>query len=317
MIEPDLYKYFSGNFSEKEKLHLKEYMEKHPDYFEYFQKERNIYNLGLFCELSEHKKEIEPKNNNCVKKVLWSFSKTAIVFLLAFFSFYLLHNSDKESDKSKSIAYQTITVPFGQRLNLSLPDGSKVWLNAGTSIKYPVSFNEDIREVILDGEAYFEISKNEDIPFRVSAGNHKIEVLGTKFNVNVDVLKDKFETALFEGSVKIVNPSSPGNSRKLEPNTLLRVVEGDTQILPITHMDKFNWREGILCFDKDRFEDVMDVFEKSYGHKIIINNKTVDQYLYTGKFLQGDGIYYALSLLQESIGFSYTRDKKTNTIIIE
>lgn len=315
MNEPDLYKFFSGGFSEKEKLYLKLYLDKHPDYFEHFQKERKIYNLSLFSHLLELPKSEETVKKPLIKKLHWTISKVAVIFLFAFIGFYFFN--EKNSDTPSEIAYQTIKVPFGQRVNIDLPDGSKVWLNAGTSIKYPVSFNQNIREVILEGEAYFEIYKNENLPFCVSAGNHKIEVLGTKFNVNVDVLNNKFETALFEGSVKIVDPTSPDKSVKLEPNTLFRFADGDLKISPITHLEKFDWKDGVLCFHKDRFEDVMAVFEKSYGCNIKILNRNVDQYLYTGKFLQTDGIDYALGLLQESIRFSYSRDKKMNTIIIE
>lgn len=314
--EPNLYKFFSGHFSEKEKLHLKEYLERNPHYFEHFQKERKIYNISLLNQQAEFAIGKEPFRKNFIQKIFWNVAKVAVIFLLAFFSFYLLNDSSGDS-YSKPIAYQTITVPFGQRVNLDLPDGSKVWLNAGTSIKYPVSFNDNVREVILDGEAYFEVYKNADIPFYVSAGTHKVEVLGTKFNVSVDISKNKFETALFEGSVKVFDPAFLNQSVELQPNTLLSIVEGKSQVLPITHLERFDWRKGILCFNKERFEDIMTVFEKSYNYKIRIHNKNVSKYLYTGKFLQSDGIDYALGLLQESIHFSYSREKNTNTIIIE
>ncbi len=314
MKEPDLHKFFSGSFSEKEKIHLKHYLEEHPDYYDHFLKERKIYNLSLFSrQLSTPKKE-QAVNKHFLKKIYWTYSKAAVLLLLIFISFYSLYTKKTVTPHT---AYQTITVPFGQRVNIDLPDGSKVCLNAGTSIKYPVTFNEDVREVIIEGEAYFDIFRNENIPFRVSAGNHKIEVLGTKFNVNVDVSKNRFETALFEGSVKIVDASSPEKYVKLDPNTLCSYLNGDLQISTLTDLEKFDWRDGILSFHKERFDDIMTVFEKSYGCKINVLNQNVNQYLYTGKFLQTDGIDYALGLLQESIRFSYFRDKKTNTIIIK
>lgn len=315
MTEPDLYKFFSGNFSEKEKLNLKEYLDKYPEYSVFFRKERDLYNLSLFSSRPVLAKEKDVEHRRSIKNIAWSFLKIAGIFLLAVFSLHLLHNN--ESVKSKTIAYQTITVPFGQRVNLDLPDGSKVWLNAGTSIKYPVSFNDDMREVILDGEAYFEICKNENSPFWVSAGNHKIKVLGTTFNVNVDIPKSKFELALFEGSVTVIDLSFPNRTIKVEPNTLLSLVDDDLQVLPITHPGKFDWRKGILCFNKERFEDIMAVFERSFGCRITVQNEDVNQYLYTGTFIQTDGIDYALNLLRESLPFSYSRDKSTNTISIK
>ena len=114
------------------------------------------------------------------------------------------------------LAMQTITVPAGQRVNLDLPDGSNVWLNAGTTMQYPVSFMTDKREVILDGEAYFEVAHNEKSPFVVHTSTLDVEVLGTKFNVEAYSARKIFETSLMEGRVKVKLP----HDRKRIPSFL-------------------------------------------------------------------------------------------------
>lgn len=313
MKEPDLYKFFAGEFSEKEKLHLKQYLECFPEYYSIFLEKRKIYNRTLFKTKEPAFNVSKAKTQKfTLRKRILKISKVAAIFLLALVSFIFI---DKYTASEKQeTAYQSIHVPLGQRINLELPDGSKIWLNAGSTLKYPTSFDQKNREVSLEGEAYFEVSQNIHKPFHVIAGSHRIEVLGTKFNVNVDTIKHKFETALFEGSVKVTDPSL--NSVKLEPNTSIKLIDGKLTVSPLLFLDRFNWREGLLCFDKERFEDIMSVFEKSYGYNIVIKNHNVNKYLFTGKFIQSDGIDYALNLLQESIRFSYSREKNTKTIII-
>lgn len=315
MKEPDLHKYFSGGFSLEEKKYLKEYFEKNPNYFEQFQRERKLYNLALFHPETVTHAKTNFQINIDQKRLLWAISKTAIIFLLAYISFYFLNNNTNNS--SNQVAYQTISVPFGQRVNIDLPDGSKVCLNAGSIIKYPISFNHKSRQVYLTGEAYFDVHRDESLPFCVIAGNHKIEVLGTKFNVVTDSICNKFETTLFEGSVSIIDFSRPNQTVLLKPNSQAVHKDGELKVQAIANLDRYYWRDGILAFNKDSFKEIMSVFEKSYGFKIKVENKDVNKYLYTGKFIQTDGIDYALRLLQESIHFSYYREKDTNTIIIE
>lgn len=315
MIKPNLNKFFSGNFSKEEKEYLKQWLDEEPAHMTIFLNERKLYNITtLNSSVSLLQEMKNSSNSSVVKSSLFRFLKIAAIFLLAFTSYYLIDKTKNSKNTETIVAYQTITLPFGQRVNLDLPDGSKIWLNSGATIKYPVSFNDKVREVILSGEAYFEVARNENLPFRVLAEGHTIEVLGTKFNVNaVDSI---FETALFEGAVKVFNPLSPEKYVELTPNTTVYYEGGDLHVKPLTYQEKYSWRDGLLCFDKEAFSQIMRVFERSYGCKIIVENKNVGQYLYTGKFVQTDGIDYALKLLQKSVYFTYSRDKETNTIVI-
>ena len=116
------------------------------------------------------------------------------------------------------IALQTITVPAGQRINITLADGTNVWLNARTTIQYPITFNEKERLVKLDGEAYFDVTKDKSKPFIVQTNNYNVEVLGTKFDVDSYSETEIFETTLMEGSVRISSLTDANESLMLKPH---------------------------------------------------------------------------------------------------
>ena len=116
------------------------------------------------------------------------------------------------------IALQTITVPAGQRINITLADGTNVWLNARTTIQYPITFNEKERLVKLDGEAYFDVTKDKSKPFIVQTNNYNVEVLGTKFDVDSYSETEIFETTLMEGSVRISSLTDANESLMLTPH---------------------------------------------------------------------------------------------------
>ena len=115
-------------------------------------------------------------------------------------------------------AMNTITVPAGQRANLTLADGTNVWLNARSEMRYPAVFTGNKREITLDGEAYFEVTHNEDKPFVVQTNKCNVEVLGTKFNVEAYSDSEDFCTSLMEGSVRVSDKRNPSETLVLAPN---------------------------------------------------------------------------------------------------
>ena len=215
------------------------------------------------------------------------------------------------------IALQTITVPAGQRINITLPDGTDVWLNARTTIQYPVSFNTDQRLVKLDGEAYFEVARDEKKPFTVQTDKFNVEVLGTKFDVESYSDTESFETALMEGSVKISSLTDANESLMLTPNNKAYLHGGKLRVMPVDDYNPYRWREGLICFKSETFASIMKEFEKYYGINIHITNLQVQKYLYTGKFRQTDGVDYALRVLQKDIKFAYERDEDNHIIYIK
>ncbi len=120
----------------------------------------------------------------------------------------VINNEPINVDKEEDLALNEVIIPYGKKSKLVLSDGTLVWLNAGSRFAFPQKFNGKKREVFLQGEAYFEVAKNEDHPFVVSTGTVNVEVLGTKFNVCAYKSDDFTETVLLEGSVKMIGEGS-------------------------------------------------------------------------------------------------------------
>lgn len=220
-------------------------------------------------------------------------------------------------EKQTPIAFQTITVPAGQRINITLTDGTNVWLNARTTIQYPITFNTDQRLVKLDGEAYFDVAKDKSKPFIVQTDKYNVEVLGTKFDVDSYSATNIFETTLMEGSVKISSSTDDTESLKLTPHNKAYLYQGKLRMKPVDDYSPYRWKEGLICFKNETFASIMKDFEKYYGINIYITNKQVQKYLYTGKFRQTDGVDYALRVLQKDIKFIYERDNDNHIIYIK
>ena len=215
------------------------------------------------------------------------------------------------------IALQTITVPAGQRINITLADGTNVWLNARTTIQYPITFNEKERLVKLDGEAYFDVTKDKSKPFIVQTDNYNVEVLGTQFDVNAYSETGEFETTLMSGSVKVASASDSTQKITLKPNNKVFLQDGKLHVTAVDDYNPYRWKEGLICFKNETFTSIMKDFEKYYGLTIQVKNKNVFKYVYTGKFRQTDGIDYALRVLQKDIKFTYQRDDENQIIYIE
>lgn len=167
--------------------------------------------------------------------------------------------------------HHTLITPIGGEYTIRLSDGTKVWLNADSKLKYPVSFDgENRREVELEGEAYFEVAKakvkNKNVPFVVKSKGQTLEVLGTEFNLNT--FRNKVITTLVEGSVRIsMDNKSPNQYHILKPNEQL-VYHDHSKKLEIAQIDTYYvtaWRTGDFAFDNVPLQDVMEDIARWYG----------------------------------------------------
>jgi ferric-dicitrate binding protein FerR (iron transport regulator) len=213
-------------------------------------------------------------------------------------------------------AMQSVVVPAGQRVNISLPDGTNVWLNARSELKYPVSFNKKERRLYLNGEAYFEVTENPGKPFIVSAGRGSVEALGTAFNMEAYSEKGNFETTVMNGRVKVASADNK-EAVYLSSDNKAILKGARFTIEKVDDYTEYRWIEGLICFRNEPFTDIMKTFEKYYGARIDVKNQEVQKYTYTGKFRHTDGIDYALRVLQRDIHFSFSRDDENHIIYIE
>ena len=156
-----------------------------------------------------------------------------------------LQYSDKKND-NQNIAFNTLSVPRGGEFSLQLADGTKVWLNSETTLKYPVRFAGNERKVELSGEAFFEVAKNETVPFLVESGEQIVKVLGTEFNISSYKENPAIYTTLVKGSVEVSVRSKPEIRQKLAPNEQSAMSKADEKLMK-QQVDPYPyvaWKDG-------------------------------------------------------------------------
>ena len=211
---------------------------------------------------------------------------------------------------ASSIQYNTLSNPRGSKvINMTLADGSVVWLNAGSSIKYPVSFASNERRVTMSGEAYFEVAHNADKPFYVSKGDVSVQVLGTHFNVNAYDDESDIKVTLLEGSVRVSSIQHPGFSI-LKPGQQAQI-SSDIKVVNGADIEQvMAWKNGLFQFGGSDVETVMrqlsrwyDVDIKYEGPKPIAN--------FRGTISRQESIAEVLKMLELTKAVKFRIEGKT------
>lgn len=312
MEKDTLYKFFAGLASGKEKITIKSWLEEDAANQRVLLKERAFYDAIM---LADEKLCMEGESPTSRFRILMRRSvKWAAVLLLAFISSYMLLEFQYPTSE---MADNTVIVPAGQRVNLFLSDGTKVCLNSGTTFTYPSSFTNNMRNVSLDGEAYFEVSANEQEPFIVHTHTCDVEVTGTKFNVEAYKDENSFSAALMEGKIKVRDNAEPSNTVQLNPAHKVNFVQGKMLVSDISDYDVYRWKEGLICFKDLGFAELMKRVEKYYGVKTFIENPSLPEHSFSGKFRISDGIDNLLRVLQKEVGYTYTYSEDGNVIYIK
>ena len=193
-------------------------------------------------------------------------------------------NPNADNSKNDPDSFNTLSTPTGGQYNIVLADGTKVYLNTVSSIKYPTQFNGDQRIVELEGEAYFEVAKNKNKPFIVKSGSQSIEVLGTHFNVHAYTNESVVKTTLLEGSVAVSykNQKSilkPGQQSSIPDNfSKIKIKEVDTEAAVA-------WKNGRFKFDNADLKTVMKQLERWYGIKVEYRGDVSDVRFNGGTFM--------------------------------
>ncbi len=193
-------------------------------------------------------------------------------------------NPNADIPKDNANSFNTLSTPTGGQYNIVLADGTKVYLNSVSSIKYPTQFNGDQRVVELEGEAYFEVAKNKNKPFRVKSGDQVIEVLGTHFNVHAYNNESVVKTTLLEGSVAITYKNQkailkPGQQSNVSDDfNKIAIREVDTEAT-------IAWKNGRFKFDNANLKTVMKQLERWYGIKVEYRGDVSDVRFNGGTFM--------------------------------
>lgn len=225
----------------------------------------------------------------------------------------LLYNKTKKNNET--VVYNYLTIPRGGQFFVELSDGTKVWLNSESKLKYPVSFAKGKTRAVelVYGEAYFEVSKstqhNGDA-FSLKTNEQHIAVLGTEFNVKAYRNETEILTTLVEGSVSVSNSINksilkPGEQSKLSQN------KSDFEIYQVEIDDQISWRNGEFSFTNKSLEDIMKVLERWYNVDINIANEKMKSIGFTGVISKNQSIDYILEIIKNTNNMTYEIDNNT------
>lgn len=304
-----LMKYIKGETTPEEREKVVRWLDEDPEHIHQYHSLRKLYDISLWSPIEENQQE--KKQTRTLKPVWIEFLKVAAVILITFLGTKAFFDW-----KEDPVKMQTVIVPAGQRAELLLADGTKVWLNSRSKFKFPDRFQKDARNVELDGEGYFEVTHQEDAPFTVHTSKYDVKVLGTEFNVKAYNSKNQFEASLLKGSVEVSNMNKSQVVR-LRPDE--QVISDGSQLIRSVILDKnyFRWKEGLLCLDDESIGGLIDKLELYYDVKIIVQQASLMKYHYSGKFRISDGVEHVLKVLQLKHKFTYTKDEEQNLIIIK
>lgn len=205
----------------------------------------------------------------------------------------------------QTAAVNMISTPRGGQYQLTLADGTKVWLNASSSIKFPTVFTGAERKVEITGEAYFEVAKNKNMPFKVISAHQVIEVLGTHFNINTYEDESADKTTLLEGSVKIHKRNVQGKEENI--STILKpgqqaILASDAESFKVSAADEeaaVAWKNGYFKFNRDNIQTIMRQVSRWYNVDVEYRGK-ISEDLFVGKINRSENVSEVLRILQLS-----------------
>ena len=304
-----LYRFFSSDTSIAEEKAVLDWIDASEENRQEYLAERALFD-AMVVNLSEQ----QFKKKSILSLPRWvrtslRYAAIIAVAVLSVVTFYHFENIQE--------GYNTITVPAGQHIELCLADGTKVSLNASSTLRYPSSFHASNREVELTGEAFFDVTHNAKQPFIVKTFRCDVEVLGTKFDVEANPNSKEFSTILVEGSVKVSDRENPSQNVLLSPNQQVSLLDGKLVVDKAPHSDELLWRKGLIAFRDASFTYLLKEFEKYFGVEIQITCKEIPTNLFTGKIRVSDGLDHALWVLMQSSKFSYHYSETKDIIYIE
>lgn len=223
---------------------------------------------------------------------------------------YSINDLKPEIEGAKN--YNTIETPVGGQYQVVLPDGTKVWLNAASSLKFPSTFARLVnRKVELRGEAYFEVAKNKQQPFIVKTAEQEVEVLGTHFNINTYKNEQGVKTTLLEGSVKIHNGVE---SKILKPGEQSTLTNQRFMVKTIDVEEAIAWKKGYFYFNNENIESIMRKLSRWYNVEVQYEGKIPNEGFY-GTVSQTKNISQVLSILEKTKGVHFRIEGRRITVM--
>lgn len=198
---------------------------------------------------------------------------------------------------AQTVGSNVISTPRGGQYQVILPDGTKVWLNAASSLTYPTSFAKNERTVALSGEAYFEVAKDKTRPFKVQTAQQTVEVLGTHFNINAYIDEEMIKTTLLEGLVDVSNAS---NRVRLHPGQQAQLKNTGTRFALDSSIDldkEVAWKNDLFSFDNDDLKSIMRQISRWYDVDVVYEGK-VSEEKYIGEIPRNSNLAEVFKILE-------------------
>ena len=262
----------------------------------------------------ESQKEIQSTSRRGFSlSALWRYAAVvAIIIAVGCISYW-----QGEVNVKDTFADISVEAPLGSKTKLYLPDGTLVWLNAGSRMTYSQGFGVDNRKVELEGEGYFEVKRNEKIPFFVKTKDLQLQVLGTKFNFRDYPEDHEVVVSLLEGKVGLNNLLREEKEAVLSPDerAVLNKANGLLTVESVTASNASQWTDGYLFFDEELLPDIAKELERSYNVKIHIANDSLKTFRFYGNFVRREqSIQEVLEALASTEKMQYKIEERNITI---
>lgn len=349
-------RHLDNSISEFEQDELYRWLKEDKSHLEQYLEVKDVWDCTMLSELSEKDAEgaltdfnhylrginkPASRSNRYMKYALQLAATFLLAVLLTWTYLWLKGGGATTHNDTKD--YAQIDIPNGHKGQVTLPDGTKIWLNSKTSLRYAAAFDDETRTVYLDGEAYLDVAKDPKRPFLVETSTLKLEVLGTRFNVKSYKDENIMETTLIEGSLRIVSTSASSRKLKevtLKPNERATFSKDENTLLvdnlnASTQGSKLNsppkavplgitqiesivaWKDNELIFRDETLEEICSKMERWYGVSILIAGEKLKgkEYRYNGKFIYNETINQVMDIICRTTPIEYTFDK--NVLIIK
>lgn len=320
-MEDKIHAYFQQALSEGESIELLKEVKADPYWNKQFREIKNCYALAVLAShpddraIGEHSykrfvgKHREARTFRLVRQI--AAYAAVIALLVGFTHWWTLRQVEREDAELLSLH-----VPAGQRLQLTLQDGTSVWLNAQTTISYPSRFTDEERRVYIDGEALFDVTPDKNRPFLVSSQGVEMKVLGTRFNLYSYPDASFIRTSLLEGSLLVYRKEEEADAILLKPNEEVTIDEIGMLVESIKNPSYFLWTEGVYSFYEEPLINILHKLELYYDVKIEVKDPSIYTWEYTGKFRQKDGIEGILNIIRKIHKFTIEKDEENNKYIL-
>lgn len=321
---------FSDGLDENARLELRKWITASAENEKYFMQRQEIWFSAIHGKEDEQydkRKAFEQFRNRIASQglndkkvrrvpplsIFWRYAAViAVLFSVSYFSYW--RGGAKVKD---GFSEMVVEAPLGSRTKLTLPDGTLVWLNAGSRMAYSQGFGVEDRKVELTGEGYFEVKRNEEVPFVVKTNSLQVRVLGTKFNFRDYPDDAEAIVSLSEGKVALSNLLKREKEAFLSPNerVVLDKKNGRMHVESSVVSNALQWTNGYLFFDEELLTDVAKELERSYNVKIQIASDSLKSFRFYGNFVRREqSIQEVLDVLSATRKIHYTIEGRKVTL---